>query len=111
MSHSLLIGSIDEISEQAQKIVDTIAHDIWCQAQEWDDRIDCMTKLPDGSVIGEMIALTKATEMRFKEAAERLLMRRQGLDIQLENELRPPIHLTPANAAEILDKILYGDEE
>jgi len=106
-----LTGSIDEISEQAQKIVNAIAHDIWCQAQEWDDRIDCMAKLPDGSVIGEMIARTKATETRFKEAAERLLKRRQGIDIPLQDELQPPVLITRTNAAEILNKIFYSSEE
>jgi hypothetical protein len=122
MSDGLLTGSIDEIGEQAQKIVDTIAPDIWCQAQEWDSRIDCMAKLPDSSVIGEMIRLTEATETRFKEAAERLLKRQQGIDVPLQNELRPPILITRANAAEVLSEVLgaealskmlrlYGGEE
>jgi hypothetical protein len=110
MSDGLLTGSIEEISEQAQKIVDMIASDIRCQAQEWDRRIDCMTKLPDGSVIGEMIGLTEATEARFRETAERLLKRRQGKNIPLQNELRPPILITRTNAAEVLSEVLGAEE-
>jgi hypothetical protein len=110
MSDGLLTGSIEEISEQAQKIVNMIASDIWCQAQEWDDRIDCMIKLPDGSLTGEMIGLTEATEARFREAAERLLKRQQGIDVPLHNELRPPILITRTNAAEVLSKVLGAEE-
>jgi hypothetical protein len=111
MSGGLLTGTIEEISGQAQEIVDTIAQGIFCQAQEWDGRIDCMSKMPDGSVIGEMILLSQATEARFRETAERLVKRRQGMDIPLQDELRPPIPLARENAAEVLGKILYGEDK
>ena len=122
MTERLLIGSIDEISEQAEQIVTAIAPDAWCQAQEWDNRIDCGIKLPDGKVVAEMIGLTEATEARFKAAAERLLNRQQGIDVPLQNELPAPILITRENAAEVLSEVLspevlskirrlYGGEE
>jgi hypothetical protein len=93
MSDDLLIGSIDEISEQAKQIVAAIAPDAWCEVQDWDDRIDCMILLPDGSMIGEMVGLSEATALRFREAAERLLKWQRGIAVPLQDELRPPIFL------------------
>jgi hypothetical protein len=122
MTERLLIGSIDEISEQAERIVTSIAPDAWCQAQEWDNRIDCGIKLPDGKVVAEMIGRKEATEARFKAAAERLLKRQLGIDVPLQNERPPSILITRENAAEALSEVLgaealskmlklYGDEE
>ena len=58
-----------------------------------DDRIDCMIMLPDGSMVGEMISLSEATAIRFKEAAEKLLKRQRGISIPLQGVLHPPTFL------------------
>ena len=106
MTERLLIGSIDEISGQAERIVTAIASDAWCHAQEWDNRIDCGIRLPNGKVVAEMIQLSDATEARFKAAAERLLKRQQGINVPLQNELPAPILITRENAAEVLSEAL-----
>lgn len=90
---SLLTGSIEEIAEQAEKILTSVAPTACCQAQEWDSRIDCLIKLPDGSVAGEMVRLSEATEQRFLEAGERLEKRRLGIPVILQDELLPPIRI------------------
>ena len=97
MTDSLLTGTIDEIAEKAERILATVAPDAWCQAQEWDSRIDCGIKLPDGSVVAEMIVLREATETRIREAGERLQKRQMGIAVALHNELRPPIFLFKAS--------------
>jgi hypothetical protein len=91
MTENLLTGTIEEVAEQAQRILASMAPGTWCQAQEWDGRIDCGIKLPDGSVVAEMILLRDATEARIKEAGERLLKRQKGIAVALHNELPPPI--------------------
>jgi hypothetical protein len=94
MTNNLLTGTIEEIAEQAERILASVASDTWCVAQEWDGRIDCGIKMPDGSIAAEMILLSSATEARIKEAGERLLKRQQGIDVVLLNELPPPILLS-----------------
>ena len=87
----MLTGSIDEISEQAEGILKSVAPTACCQAQEWDSRIDCLIKLRDGSVAAEMIRLSEATEQRIREAGERLEKRRLGIPVILKEELMPPM--------------------
>jgi hypothetical protein len=93
MSDDLLTGSIDEIAEKAWRILKTIAPDAWCQEREWDNRLDCRIKQPDGKVVAEMILLRDATETRIKECGERLLLRQRGLSVALQDELLAPIFL------------------
>ena len=49
-------------------ILAEIAPGAWCQAQEWDSRIDCGIRLPDGRVVAEMVPLSEATATRIREA-------------------------------------------
>jgi len=94
MVGTLLTGTIEEITAQAERILASVAPGAWCQAQEWDGRIDCGIKLPDGGVVAEMILLRDATDQRIKEAGERLLKRQKGIAVVLQNELTPPILLS-----------------
>jgi hypothetical protein len=95
MNDDILTGTIDEISDQAEKILAAIVPGAWCQAQEWDNRIDCGVKQPDGSVATEMIALEEATVTRIKASGERLLQRQRGIHVPLQNELPRPILIRP----------------
>ena len=88
---SVLTGTIEEIADQADRILKTVAETAYSNAQEWDSRVDCLIKLADGSVVGEMIRLDLATEQRIREAGIRLKRRRLGLPVALENELWAPI--------------------
>jgi hypothetical protein len=84
-------GTIEEIAEQARRILALIDAGVWCVAQEWDNRIDCLIKLPSGDVIGEMITLDQVSEKRIREAGKRLRQRSLGIDVPLVNELRLPV--------------------
>jgi hypothetical protein len=53
-------------------------------------------RLPTGGVVGEMIPLHEATEVRIREAGERLRKRQIGIDVALQNELWPPIRIIRA---------------
>ena len=94
MAGNLLTGTIEEVAEQAERILASVASGAWCQAQEWDGRIDCGIKLRDGGVVAEMVLLRDATDQRIKETGERLLKRQQGIAVVLQNELTPPILLS-----------------
>lgn len=89
----MLTGTIDEIAEQAGQILRTIASATYCVPQEWDNRIDCLIKLPGGGTAGEMVLLTEATEKRIREAGERLKRKAQGEDVVLVDELWSPIRI------------------
>ncbi len=83
--------TISDIAELAEQVLQSVAPTAFVQAQEWDNRIDCSVKLPNGSVIGEMVSLQHATEARIRDAGVRLQQRLQGIDVPLENKLLPPI--------------------
>jgi hypothetical protein len=93
MTEKLLSGTIEEVAAQAQRLLASVAPGAWCQTQEWDSRIDCEIKLPDGSVVGEMVLLSEATEARIRAAGERLMKRKIGIPVALQDELKPPILL------------------
>ena len=56
-------------------------------------QIDCMLRLPGGSVVGEMVPMSELTENRIRAAGKRLRQRAEGRNVQLVNELRPPIRI------------------
>ena len=89
----MLSGTIEEVAEQAGRILSAIAPGAYCVPQEWDRRIDCLIKLPNGRVIGEMVPLDKANEERIREAGERLKQKWLGLNVELHDELKPPIQI------------------
>jgi len=89
----MLAGTIEEIAERAERILSAVAAGAYCVPQEWDRRIDCVIKLPNGSVVGEMISLDNADEKRIREAGERLRQRWLGVDVELQDELKPPIRI------------------
>jgi hypothetical protein len=77
--------------EKAEQIVSSIAPGASCTAQEWDRRIDCGIKLSDGSFVAEMISLRDLTEDRLRATGDRLGRRVKGEQVQLVNELKPPL--------------------
>ena len=93
MTDDVFVGSADEIADKAERLLKAIVPDAWCQAQEWDNRMDCGITLND-EVVAEMIPLGHATENRIKECGERLLMRQRGIPVDLVDELRRPIHIS-----------------
>lgn len=92
----MLSGTIEETAHQAEEILRSIAEETYCVPQEWDNRIDCLIKLPDGRVFGEMVSLRDANEKRIREAGERLKRKARGEDVILVNELRSPIRIMPS---------------
>jgi len=86
LSNNPLLGTIDEIAAQAERILVAIVPGAWCQAQEYDNRIDCGVTQPDGKAAVEMISLEEATEERIKATGERLLQRKKGIPVPLQNE-------------------------
>ena len=90
----MLTGTIEEVAEQAERVLSAVAPGAYCVPQEWDSRIDCLIALPNGSVVGEMIRLNEADEKRIREAGERLRQRWLGVDVPLRNELRRPIKIS-----------------
>jgi hypothetical protein len=86
-------GTLEEAAAQAEKLLGTIAPGAMCVAQEWNARVDCILRLPDGTVVGEMVAAGELTERRVREAGERLRQRAEGKDVPLVNELRPPVRI------------------
>ncbi|MGE5145621.1 MAG: hypothetical protein ACM3N5_02675 [Candidatus Eiseniibacteriota bacterium] len=89
-----LTGTIEEVAEQAERLLRSLVPNAHCTAQEWDNRIDCMAWLPSGKeVVGEMISINDVTEERIRETAERLKKRQLGIDVPLVNELWEPIRL------------------
>ena len=93
MNDDILTGTIDEIADKAENILAGIVPGASCQAQEWDNRLDCEVKQPDGSVVAEMIGLEEATASRIKATGERLLQRQRGNNVPLQNERWPPIRI------------------
>lgn len=86
-------GTIEQQAEQAERILASIAPGAFCTAQEWDDRIDCAIKLADGSIAAEMVPLAELSEARIIATGERLQKKMQGIEVQLVNEVPPPIRI------------------
>ena len=95
----LLTGTVGEVAEQAEVILKSIAPTAYTNAQEWDNRVDCLIRLPGGAVIGEMILVTEATEARIRCAGIRLQQRLLGVDVPLKNELWAPVRINPSPSA------------
>jgi len=88
-------GTIDEVAAQAQTLLASVAAGAVCVPQDWDRRIDCVLKLADGSVIGEMVGLDEVTERRIRATGERLQKRADGIEVPLVNELQSPVRIVP----------------
>jgi hypothetical protein len=88
-------GTIEQAAAEAEKLLSSIAAGARRVPQQWDQRVDCVLNLPDGSVIGEMVPLNELTERRVVATGERLLKRAQGIDVPLVNELRAPSRIFP----------------
>jgi hypothetical protein len=89
-------GTIEEIAADAEKLLSRIAPGAVCVPQEWDNRIDCILELPDGSVVGEMVPLSQLTEKRVRQSGDRLRKRREGMEVKLIDELHPPVRIVPS---------------
>jgi hypothetical protein len=86
-------GSIENAAARAEELLATVAIGAVCVAQEWDHRIDCLLRLPDGSVVGEMLPLNELTERRIRATGERLRKRAAGINVPLVNEVKGPVKL------------------
>ena len=86
-------GNLEDAAAEAEKILGTIAPGAICVAQEWDNRIDCVIRLPDGNVVGEMVSVSDLGETRIRATGERLRQRAAGQDVPLVNELRQPLRI------------------
>lgn len=75
-----------ELAEKSEVLLKSVAPEAMCTAQEWDNRIDCFVRQPDGSVVAEMISLEKIGVDRILEAAGRLRQRSLGEKVDLVNE-------------------------
>lgn len=80
-------------AKRAEMLLRAIVPDAMCIPQEWDSRIDCLVRLPDGSVVGEMVRLGDISESRLKEAGERLRLLSDGADVALIDEVRSPTRI------------------
>jgi hypothetical protein len=92
-------GTLEDAAAQAEKLLGTIACGAICVAQEWDNRIDCVLRLSDGSIVGEMVPAKDLTESRIRATGERLRQRAAGIAVPLVNELRQPIRIVPRSGA------------
>ena len=88
-------GNLEDAAAQAEAILSAIAPGAVCVAQEWDNRVDCVIRLPDGTVVGEMVSAGDLSEARIRATGERLRQRAAGQDVPLVNELRQPIRILP----------------
>ena len=82
-----------ELAKKSEALLKSVAPDAFCTAQEWDNRIDCEVRQPDGSFVAEMIGLKEVNVDRILEAAARLRQRSLGEEVVLVNERAPPIYL------------------
>ena len=88
-------GTIAERASQAECLLVQVAPGAACVPQEWDNRVDCVLKLADGTVVGEMVPLSDLTDSRIRETGERLRQRAEGDDVPLLNELHSPTRIVP----------------
>ena len=86
---------IEEKAEWGEALLSSLFPGTFCVAQEWDDRIDCFIRLPDGRSVGEMVRLADFTEDRLRETAERLRLRGEGVNVSLMDEVLAPIRIVP----------------
>ena len=82
-------GSIHDAAAEAEKLLSHVAPGAVCVPQEWDNRIDGLLKLPDGRVVGEMVAVSELTENRIRQAGERLRRRGEGVEVPLVDAVQP----------------------
>jgi hypothetical protein len=85
--------SVEEKALVAEHILSTIVSGVVCVAQDWDNRIDCLLSLPDGTVVGEMVPIAEFSEERIAATGLRLKKRSQGTAVELVNELKMPVRL------------------
>lgn len=74
-----------ELTDEAEIILRQVVADAYCVAQEWDQRLDCLIRSPDGEPIGEMIGLGELTAERLGQTGERLRRWVAGDEIKLVN--------------------------
>lgn len=86
--------SFDEIAKRAQVTLSAIVPGVRCVPQEWDGRIDCFIKMPDGSLAGEMILVERLSEEQLSAVADRLKRRASGDATPLINEIRRPARIS-----------------
>jgi hypothetical protein len=82
-----------ELADKSETLLKSVAQEAFCTAQEWDNRIDCEVRQPDGSFVAEMIGLEDVDVDRILKAAARLRRRSMGEKIILVNERGRPVYL------------------
>ena len=88
--------SIERKAARAEKLLLVSLPSAVCIAQEWDERIDCFVRMPDGSLVGEMIPIAELTNARVLATGERLKKRFNGSLEPLLNEISSPTKITCA---------------
>lgn len=86
-------GLWTELAKKSETLLKSVAQDAFCTAQEWDNRIDCEVRQPDGSFVAEMIGLEEVNADRILKAAARLRRRSLGEKTVLVNERGCPVYL------------------
>ncbi|MFL6725545.1 MAG: hypothetical protein ACJ8FS_03395 [Sphingomicrobium sp.] len=88
-------GNLEDAAAQAEKLLRTIVAGAVCVAQVWDDRVDCVLRLSDGTLVGEMVSAGELTVSRIRATGERLRQRAHGVNVPLVNEVRQPTRMIP----------------
>jgi hypothetical protein len=78
------------------EILVSIVEGAFCTVQEWDNRIDCCLKLDDGTIVGEMVSLSGLNAQVIQAVGARLKLRRSDVSFKLQNELSPPVRISPS---------------
>ena len=86
-----LDGLWSMLAEEVDSILADVSASSYCVAQAWDHRVDCHVRLPDGTVVGEMISLKDLTEDRLRQTGNRLRRKAAGDDVELVNALWRPL--------------------
>lgn len=72
-----------ELEEEVRRVLTAAEPQASCAARRKDRKIECAVRLPDGTEVGEMIALRDLTEERLEATGERLRRRAAGEKVPL----------------------------
>jgi low affinity Fe/Cu permease len=85
--------SIQEMAADIEHTMRKILPTVVCIPQDWDNRIDCMIRLEDGTAVGEMLGLDDLTPKRIRQTAERLRRKLAGETVTLIGEVSTPVRI------------------
>jgi hypothetical protein len=85
--------NFQDLAAETEKAMSVLLPEIICVAQEWDERIDCMVRLSDGSIVGEMIFVKDLCEDSIRNTASRLKQKITGESVSLIHEIFIPVRI------------------